>query len=308
MKPWLKKALPIILSVVGGAGVIGTAVLAEKAGEKSAKKKSEIPNYSEMKKGEKIKTLAPIYVPTAVCSLITISAIAAGTILSKKTEASLTATCLMLQQGWKKYKDSVIKVVGKEANNDILAEEASSDRFTVKDSSDHPGKELYWEEHIGYFWSTKEDIAYAYADTNQRLQSTDGQVWMIGTLKDFVELANGEIVSRNITFDSLKLIGWSADYLLNYYEYCWLHMHTDEKVCKDGTKYTLITFEETPLINPNMYDPDGFWKDEFATGFHGPEDEMPPIHLYQPSTSKTLDDGVDAVDPDIEKDDNFSKR
>ena len=72
--PWLKKAVPIALTAVAGAGVVGTAVLAAKATPGAIEKKEE----AERLKGEplttweKVRAMTPSYLPAAGAGLVTL--------------------------------------------------------------------------------------------------------------------------------------------------------------------------------------------------------------------------------------------
>lgn len=91
--PWMRKAVPIALTAVAGAGVVGTAVLAAKATPKALEEK----NAAEKAKGEplttweKIKAMTPSYLPAAGTGLLTFGAIGGLVIDSNRKQAELAS-------------------------------------------------------------------------------------------------------------------------------------------------------------------------------------------------------------------------
>ena len=89
--PWLHKATPIALSVVAGAGVVGTAVLAAKATPDAIERKKE----AEEKKGEPLtkweafKVMFPSYIPAGTTGLVTLASIAGLSIHDNATQSKL---------------------------------------------------------------------------------------------------------------------------------------------------------------------------------------------------------------------------
>lgn len=89
--PWLKKTVPIVLTVVAGAGCIGSAVLAAKETPKALEAKAE----AEKAKGEPLttweafKAMAPSYIPAAATGAVTIASIAGMAVLNHRQHAEL---------------------------------------------------------------------------------------------------------------------------------------------------------------------------------------------------------------------------
>lgn len=90
--PWLKKAVPIALTAVAGAGCIGTAVLAAKETPRALEAKAE----AEKEKGEPLttwesfKAMAPSYIPAAGAGAVTIASIAGMAVLNHRQYVELT--------------------------------------------------------------------------------------------------------------------------------------------------------------------------------------------------------------------------
>lgn len=252
-----RQVAPVILSIIGAAGVVLTSVLTAKETPKAAKKLEEVKKNPECKKIDVLKTVVPCYIPAIVSGTITIASIVSSTIISKKTEASLTATCMMLDQGWRKYKGQVKKVIGEKAHLDILDAQAKEDYVAQEvDKVEVPDdRELYWEEHVGYFLAKPIDLAFAYGDLNQRLQVEDyvGKTWFFAMLYNLLIDANAELLNKDIKPEELN-IGWSADYLIEAYEYVWIHMSLVESEEEyNGRKVTKVIFFEDPIFDPGNY-------------------------------------------------------
>lgn len=91
--PWFKKAAPWILTGMASAGVVGTAVLAAKATPKAIERKEEAEKEKgeELTTWEKVKAMAPSYIPAASVGLATVGSIAGISVMSNKRQAELSA-------------------------------------------------------------------------------------------------------------------------------------------------------------------------------------------------------------------------
>lgn len=104
----IKKHGPIILSVLGAAGVIITAKLASDAGKKIGKLEAETPEFIEYdlfyeEPQQTINTFG-LYLPTIVCGVATIGCILSGSFLSQKRQLSLIAAYAALDAKYKEIK------------------------------------------------------------------------------------------------------------------------------------------------------------------------------------------------------------
>lgn len=104
----LKKHGPLILSVLGAAGVILTAKLASDAGKKIGRLEAETPDFVEYdlfyeEPQQTVSTLG-LYLPTIVCSVATIGCILSSSFLSQKRQMSLIAAYAALDAKYKEIK------------------------------------------------------------------------------------------------------------------------------------------------------------------------------------------------------------
>lgn len=88
---WVKKAVPVVLTVVAGAGCIGTAVLAAKETPKAIEEKAEAEKIKgePLTTWEKVKAMAPCYIPAAATGAVTIASIAGMAVLNHRQHAEL---------------------------------------------------------------------------------------------------------------------------------------------------------------------------------------------------------------------------
>lgn len=256
-----KTTIQLFLSVLGAVGVIGTAVMAVKETPKAIESLNELKKNGEPKKLDYIKWFVKSYKKTLVVGTGTIGSITASTVISQKEQNALLATAAFFNAGYNKIKKKTKEVFGEDAEKKIISS-------IVKDSTKNlPKKEkdddrvFYYEEHIGTFLAKPVDVAYAYADLNQRFQCDEyGRQSPFGvvTLHDFVELADIELVgdSKN-RLKELEMVwrntGWDIDQLYNRYEYCWIHMCEDIQNEDADNPVHILTFEESPITLP--YDP-----------------------------------------------------
>lgn len=263
-----KKVVPVILSVVGSAGVIGTGYLAVRAGQKNPTK--PLPVEGETKFKYFIRTLKP-YIPTIAVGTATIASITASTIMSKKIEASLSATVLMLEQGYKKYKGKVKDVLGEDKHKEILAKIAEDD---YKDYPAKKGeKELFQNEYLGFFYAEKWKVERAYNAMNMRLNAApdkglvDPEQMGWYTLDDFIFDSDAELLDD--TYEKTwKNFGWSRDYLDDSWDDTWINTwerpaDESDPDFNNSHNYTIIFFDTLgPIYDPRYaqnvgsYDPE----------------------------------------------------
>ena len=111
LKRLIRKSLPIILSGLSCAGVIGTGVASAKAGAKMASIQFVVPDLpKEDIRKEQIKS----YLPAVVVGAFTIGSIIASCILNKKQQAALLAGQLALAQSYGEYRRAVAERYGEE--------------------------------------------------------------------------------------------------------------------------------------------------------------------------------------------------
>ena len=132
---FLKRNSSTILTCVGAAGVIVTAVLTAKETPKAIQclEDAKEEKGDELSKVEIVQTVAPIYIPAAITGLGTIACIFGANILNKRTQASLMSAYALLESSYKDYRKAAKAVYGDDADQKI------QDEVVVEDAAErHP--------------------------------------------------------------------------------------------------------------------------------------------------------------------------
>lgn len=128
-----------ILTLIGAAGVIATAVLTAKETPKAMRilKEAEEAKGEKLTKVEMVKTVAPAYIPAAVTGAATIACIFGINSLSKKQQASIASAYALLDSSYKEYRKKVNDIYGDDADDrvkdEIARERYDEDESTVDD-------------------------------------------------------------------------------------------------------------------------------------------------------------------------------
>lgn len=257
----MKKGIPIILAIVGGAGVVATAVVTAMDTPKASQALKELKESKEkLKPIDYIKWVGKNYWKSLVIGGASIASITSSTVISQKHQASLAATCMLLKSGYDRYKGKVKEVLGVETHKDILKAIARDD-VKRADVDDSDARKIYYEEHIGTFLAEPTKVALAYADLNQHLHCDEygrNNLWE-ATLYDFLTLCEAELVNEQdkskTTKDvpkAFKNFGWDIDYLGEEFEYYWIHMDITEDPGKNEGDPAInhIYFLEEPILLP----------------------------------------------------------
>lgn len=163
---------PNILTGIGVAGTVTTAVLAAKGGFKASHRLSDEDPYLSNK--EKAKLTWKFYIPAASSGVVTIAAVLGSNhVNAHRTAAAVTAYSLT-ETAFSEYRDQVVKTLGEKEERKLrgrVAEEkvkktAPGDNTIVVGS----GSVLCCELHTGrYFMSSMEALRRAVNDINDRI-------------------------------------------------------------------------------------------------------------------------------------------
>lgn len=261
----VKKALPIVLAMISSMGTIATAILVAKETPKAIKKLEEFKKSKEKETVtfiEKIKIFGPVYAPAIAVCAATVASTVSATIISRKIEASLTASAVMLSQGWTRYKSKINDVLGKKFGMSI-DNSISDDAYKKKEQEGSlpetkDGVILFYEEHLGWFTTTKEDLVSALSDANQRLYAPDPDVlgtFYWATLATIIADAGARVLDPE-KLKASKNIGWTDEYLSETFgsTNIWIHPQYTNVIDKETgkQKYIRLSFWEDPIfLNPD---------------------------------------------------------
>lgn len=258
----LRKSLPIILSIVGGASTIATVIFAvkdTKKAEKAIDKKKEELNKDKLTKKEIVKATWKSYIPTSLFLLASLGCNSASTIISKKRELSLIATCTMLDQGWRKYKDKIKDTLGIDTHKDIISKVMKDDVQKVDIPNIEPDKKLFHDEHIGFFIAREDKVKEAIIKCNREMaiyMSDRGYYMCDGVYKlsDFIQDAEAELLTPGMSHHDFENMGWSTDYLQEAWSCLWVDMELRNEKDDNGNDVVMISFDKDPVFYPASFD------------------------------------------------------
>ena len=147
-----------VLTCLGGAGVIATAVLAAKGASKAAEllDKARDEKGDELTVVETIKTAAPAYVPAAVTGAATVACIFSAGILNKSSQASIAGAYALLDRSYKQYRTRAREFFG-DIDCDKLEESLDVEEY--EDGKDPEHEYLFCDmTTLQYFNSSLEKV------------------------------------------------------------------------------------------------------------------------------------------------------
>lgn len=225
-----------ILTCLGGAGVIATAVVAVKSTPKALEllKEVETEKGEELTRFEKIKTAGPVYVPSILIGIGTLSCIFGANIMNKRHQAALVSAYTLLDSSFKEYKQKAKDIYGEDGEKTIRAELAK-DKF--KDSEfdeDEDEKQLFYDEYSKrYFRATNETVLRAEYELNKLL----AEDCYVG-LNELYDLLGIDPV------DYGEYVGWSSAQMFEMYCSSWINFHHEKVEMEDGMECFIIHFTE----------------------------------------------------------------
>ena len=226
-----------ILTCMSVAGFIGTLYLSSKAAVQADKELKTLGKEAPIQ--DKIRTVAPIYIPTAAAGAATIACMLGANSLSRKQQASMLAAGAMIEQSYKKYRAKAEELLGQNVVDANLAKEGdhpelSKDErlfyYNYYQDGDHP-------EYGSYFNATVDKVLAAEMELNRLFI-----LRRRATLNDFFKLLELKPVEGG------DEIGWSEELGSEYYGYSWIDFEHFDAVEEDGLECTIITTPFQPSI------------------------------------------------------------
>lgn len=227
----IRKGLPVVLTALSCAGVIGTGISSAKATEKCLfDKKENTPAWK-------------FYIEPSLIALGTIGCIAGCHILNKKQQAALIAGQMIISQSYGKYKEKVREVYGEESaiklEEQIAVEECKKQSlysyvFGEESTLDvpNPEQEMLFEENIGgtIFKTTFSKVLQAEYHLNRNFVLSGGE--SVATFYEFLGLHYDE---------EMENIGWSIDD-----DFYWIDFGHFIQKLSNGEMGCMITCTFTP--------------------------------------------------------------
>lgn len=198
---------PGILTGLGVAGAVTTAVLASKAGYSSALILSD--HLYEMNPKDKVKLVWKEFIPAASVGVVTIASIIAANQIGARRAAAFAAAFKLSEQLGEDYKKKVLETLGLQKEEKLRSELAAE----KMEKSPPPSSVLivagsnvmFYDEWSGrYFHNTMEAVMKAVNEINHKVNN-----YFHASLTDFYELIGLTSTSGS------DYIGWNSDELLD---------------------------------------------------------------------------------------------
>jgi len=200
---------PGILTGLGVAGTVTTAILAAKGGFKASAWLVETdPNQMNDLK-ENVKQTWKFYIPAGSVGIVTVAAIIGANQIGARRAAAFAAAFKLSEQLGEDYKKKVLETLGLQKEEKMRAELAT-DRMEKNPPTGNMliiagSNVLFYDELSGrYFHNTMEAVMKAVNEINHKVNN-----YFCASLSDFYELIG-------LTATSISdAIGWNSDELLD---------------------------------------------------------------------------------------------
>ena len=243
-KMFVKKNASTILTVVGSAGVVATAVLAVKATPKAMRvlEEAKEEKQEDLTVLEKVQIAGPAYIPAIVTGVATVACIFGANILNQRQQAALMSAYALLDNSYKEYRAKVMELYGEDADANVKAEVAK-DKYQKQCVVVSEGKHLYYDSYSErYFEATPEQIMKAEYAVNKKLQFNDCLF-----LNDFYELVGLEPT------DYGNYLGWSLTELIECTWFSWWELSRQKVFLEDDLECTILNFSLDPNFDFENY-------------------------------------------------------
>lgn len=174
---FIKRNASTILTCLGGVGVVATTITAVKATPKAIRliEEAEQKKRGELTKWEKVKIVAPGYIPTVGLGISTIACVFGAHILNRNQQAALMSAYALVDRSYKDYRRKLKELYGEEVDQEVreaIAIEKAEDvgvrggylgtncDLALEENNGEP--QVFYDEHSGrYFESTIEQVLTA---------------------------------------------------------------------------------------------------------------------------------------------------
>ena len=240
-KLFLKRNSATILTCVGAAGVVATAVLTAKATPKALARVEEAKEEKgdDLTKLEIVKAAAPAYIRPAIIGAATITCVFGANVLNKRQQAAIMSAYALLDRSYKDYREKVEELYGEEANERVR-EELAKDKYEEDKPSAPSDDTILFYDTFGdrYFETTVEAVQRAEYRVNR-------DIHMMGyaTLNDFYELLDLE------PLEGSDVLGWSEGGNFARYWQGWIDFNHHKVTHDDGLECIILTFFQDPYPN-----------------------------------------------------------
>lgn len=234
---------PAILTGLGVAGTVTTAILTGKAAYSSAmilaeKALKEFPDFNEPTFKQKVEVVYKEFIPPAIIGAATILAILGANHISTKRASALAAAFKISEQMAEEYRQKVREKMGAKSE-EMMRSEIVKDRVERDGNTSNliiTGSQVaFWDPWAGRaFSSTKERVQQAINQINHQIQHN-----YCASLSDFYDILD---LARTAISDEF---GWNSDEPLEPY--------FTGTLLSDGNPAIEIRFEVQPFRHFNRH-------------------------------------------------------
>lgn len=242
---FLKRNSSTILTCVGAAGVIATAVTAVKATPKAMAllEHAKEEKGEDLTKLETVKIAGPVYIPAAVIGVSTLACIFGANLLSRQGQASLMSAYALVDRGYKDYRKKVEELYGSEAGAQVRAGIAKDKYEEQPHREIKDGNRLYYDYYSGrYFEASPTLVKTAEYELNRKLMMDD-----CAYLNEWYYLLDLEPLDHGLDF------GWSTCANSDMYWQTWVDFHHEKVVMDDGLECIIVSFMQEPYADFENY-------------------------------------------------------
>lgn len=241
IKSNIKRNAPTILTGLGVVGVIGTTISGITATPKAIKLLEIENEYKLERDGEELDLLekailvTPIYLPTLLLGIGTISCIVGSNKINTNRQAMLTSAYAYLNSSFNEYKETVNKLYGEDADHKVdmkIAEERYNDS-----EIEYIGEEKLFYDKFSkrYFQTTLYKLQNAIYQLN-KIYAIEGEA----SLNDFYDCLGLEKT------DYGDVIGWNGICQWEFTGYAWIDVDWKTMEMPDDLECYILEYDVEP--------------------------------------------------------------
>lgn len=244
----VKHESPVILGILGAAGVVATFVSVAKAAPKAELKVNQAQSTSdhELTVVEKAKVMAPVYAPSVAIAGVTVACIVSSTVLSNKQKVGLTGAYIALDQAYKRYKDKIVEFVGldtsKKAEEAVVKDRVEEIKKESPETIQKGETKIFYESHYDkLFERSVDEVRDAMYYLNRKL-ATEGEA----NLSDLYDMLALDRTSEG------DVLGWGAGQMATSNSDVWIDYSLVPMTTQDGMEVTELKLDTEPFVDYNI--------------------------------------------------------
>lgn len=240
-KIYLEENSSTILTCMGVIGVIATSVSAVKSYKKYEQLKVEecCNREGELEIIDKIRIATPVYTPTIILGLGTISCIIGSNVLNKRKQATLTSAYMLLDGTFKDYRNKTKELYGEDADDRVMKELIKDEYEESEHMFTYGEKRLFFEPMSRtYFEASLAEVQQAEYLLNREL-----------VLSDYVRVNDFLRYLGIDESDVGQVMGWSTFEMHESYGRSWIDFKHELTELEDGLECYIIKYPEEPKMD-----------------------------------------------------------